>query len=214
LNLRIRAEEFTHLLGSQPTRARQPDTDLDCSVMMSAHFNSHRSEARAAPSTVLMVEDDTLLRCTTAELLREFGYRVIEACSSTEAIDVLPSGPHVGLLFSDVQLPDQMDGVALTSFTMQHAPDIKVILTTGGPRSTQLDTVAPMIPMLRKPYRLAELVQHIQQLLVIPPPEKRRPHYSLTKKRTELAHFGHDPKRSRTCESDTAMTLGETTHVD
>jgi len=78
-----------------------------------------------------MVEDDTLLRCMTAELLREFGYRVIEASSSTEAVDVLRSGPHVDLLFSDVQLPDHMDGIALTSFTRQHAPDIKVILTTG-----------------------------------------------------------------------------------
>ncbi len=132
---------------------------------MSAHLTSHRSEAGPAPPTVLVVEDDTLLRCTTAGLLREFGYRVIQACSSTEAVHVLRSGPRVDLLFSDNQLPDQMDGVALTSFALQHAPATKVILTTGGPRPAQLDTVTPKIPMLLKPYRLAELVQQIQQLL-------------------------------------------------
>jgi CheY-like chemotaxis protein len=133
---------------------------------MATHVDRPGDEAATAPSTVLMVEDDTLLRITTAELLRESGYRVIEACSSSEAVDVLCSGPHVDLLFSDVQLPDRMDGVALTNFARQHAPDTKVILTTGGPRPKQLDgALGAEVPMLRKPYRLNELVRQIEQLL-------------------------------------------------
>jgi len=118
------------------------------------------------PSTVLMVEDDTLLRLTIAELLRESGYRVIEACTSTEALDVLRGGPHVDLLFSDIQMPDEMDGVGLASFTREHAPDTKVILTTGGPRPEQLDReLGTQVPMLLKPYRLTELVRQIERLL-------------------------------------------------
>jgi CheY-like chemotaxis protein len=123
-------------------------------------------QAAHASSTVLMVEDDTLLRLTIAELLRESGYRVIEASTSTEAVSVLRSGPHVDLLFSDIQMPDEMNGVELASYTRAHAPDTKVILTTGGPRPEQLDReLGGQVPMLSKPYRLTDLVQQIQRLL-------------------------------------------------
>jgi two-component system, response regulator PdtaR len=131
---------------------------------MSSQFVNPGASAAHATSTVLMVEDDTLLRHTTAEVLRESGYRVIEACTSSEAVEMLRSGPHVDLLFSDVQLPDRMDGVALSDYTRQHAPDTKVILTTGGPEPTAADA-GTKVPMLRKPYRLKELIQQIEQLL-------------------------------------------------
>lgn len=136
---------------------------------MTSQSPSAEDAAAHATSTVLMVEDDTLLRHTTAEVLRESGYRVIEACTSSEAVEMLRSGPHVDLLFSDVQLPDRMDGVALSNYTRQHAPDTKVILTTGGPdpKPPAADPGAE-VPMLRKPYRLKELIRQIEQLLGIP----------------------------------------------
>ncbi len=133
---------------------------------MSSQSVSPEAAAAHAGSTVLMVEDDTLLRHTTAEVLRESGYRVIEACTSSEAVEMLRSGPHIDLLFSDVQLPDRMDGVALSHYTRQHAPETKVILTTGGPEPKPA-TADPgaAVPMLRKPYRMKELIQRIEQLL-------------------------------------------------
>jgi CheY-like chemotaxis protein len=133
---------------------------------MHTHVATTGEEAGAASSTVLVVEDDTLLRLTTAEMLRESGFQVIEAGSSTEAVNVLRSGPHVDLLFSDVQLPDRMDGVELSNFTREYAPDTKVILTTGGPEPKQLaGDLENAVPMLRKPYRMNELVRRIHQLL-------------------------------------------------
>ena len=65
----------------------------------------------AGPSaTILVVEDEILIRMDLADYLRECGYHVIEASNADEAMAVLQSGREVGVALADVQMPGSMDG--------------------------------------------------------------------------------------------------------
>jgi CheY-like chemotaxis protein len=65
--------------------------------------------------TILVVEDDIFVRLDIAEYLRDCGYRVIEAGTAAEAIDVLESNVPIDLVFSDIQMPGEMDGFGLAA---------------------------------------------------------------------------------------------------
>ena len=85
----------------------------------------------AESSTILLVEDDSLIRLTTVEYLRAVGYNVIEAVTGEEAVAVLSSGVRVHLIFSDVSLPGAMGGFSLAVWVRNHLRSIPVVLTSG-----------------------------------------------------------------------------------
>jgi len=118
------------------------------------------------PQTILIVEDEVLIRLVIAEYLRECGYKVHEAAHADEAIIVLQS-PDVSIdvVFSDVIMPGNMDGFGLARWIRANRPDIQVILTSGIDRSAE---VAGMLceagPLLEKPYEPQGVVERIKQL--------------------------------------------------
>ena len=81
-------------------------------------------------STILLVEDEVLIRTSIAEYLRHCGYHVIEAGSADDAITLL-NNPDitVNILFSDVEMPGSMDGFGLCRWTRENKPDVHVLLT-------------------------------------------------------------------------------------
>jgi len=81
--------------------------------------------------TVLVVEDEQMVRMPIAEYLRDCGFRVIEAGDALEAIALLQSADHVDVVFSDVQMPGNMDGFALARWFRQYHPEVPVLLTSG-----------------------------------------------------------------------------------
>ncbi len=81
--------------------------------------------------TVLVVEDEVLLRLALAETLRASGMRVIEAASGEEARDLLLAGVDVNIVFSDINMPGGMDGAALASWVMAAGAPAHVVLTSG-----------------------------------------------------------------------------------
>jgi CheY-like chemotaxis protein len=84
-----------------------------------------------AQRTVLIVEDHFWTRYSIAEYFRACGYRVIEANDASEAVSVLASGTRVHVVFSDIQMPGSMDGLALADWIGQRYPGLPVILTSG-----------------------------------------------------------------------------------
>ena len=92
----------------------------------------------APPETILFVEDETLVRMDMAEFLRECGYRVYEAATAKEAIEALQAKFAVDLVFTDINLRDDMNGLELGEWTLRERPGVKVLVTTGMPlgRST------------------------------------------------------------------------------
>lgn len=90
----------------------------------------------ASAGTVLVVEDEVLLRLVISEYLRDCGYRVVEATNADEAIVVLQQPQlAVDVIFSDIEMPGSMDGFGLAQWARSHRPGLDVILTGSVPRA-------------------------------------------------------------------------------
>jgi CheY-like chemotaxis protein len=116
------------------------------------------------PPTILVVEDEALLRMDGADMIEEAGFRVLEASSADEAIAILESAGNVRLIFSDVDMPGSMNGLKLADFVHRRWPGIRLLLTSGHHALTNRD-----IPddgrFIAKPYSCARVVSEIRTLL-------------------------------------------------
>ena len=125
------------------------------------------ANASVTDRVVLVVEDEVLLRRTTAEFLRFFGYTVIETPTAAEAMVELESGKAIDIVFSDVGLPGAVDGLALARWLRQRYGNVSVMLTSGyggAVRQAALDLVGDEL-FLSKPYRQEALADRIRCLL-------------------------------------------------
>lgn len=133
---------------------------------MNAAHNSVGEPVAAPPPTILVVEDDVLVRNLVAAYLRECGFDVIEANSADEAIRVLQADVAVDIVFSDIQMPGSMDGFGLVRWVRRERPRLKVILTSGAAHTAKAaGDLCEHGPILAKPYDHAELERHIRGLL-------------------------------------------------
>jgi len=123
--------------------------------------------ASPAPRTVLVVEDEVLIRLVIADYLRECGYRVHEAANADEAVAVLESPDvTVDVVFSDVIMPGSMDGFGLARWIRANRPKVEVVLTSGIDRSAEIaGALCEAGPLLEKPYEPRRVVDRIKQLL-------------------------------------------------
>jgi PAS domain S-box-containing protein len=112
--------------------------------------------------TILVVEDNPEVRHVAVALLEQLGYRTIEVEDAAAALDILAAGTSVALVFSDVVLPGQTDGLALARIVADRYPNIPIVLTTG---YTKVFETAPAFPVLRKPYQISALGRVVQQSL-------------------------------------------------
>jgi CheY-like chemotaxis protein len=120
----------------------------------------------AALQTILVVEDEVLIRTVIADYLRDCGYRVHEAVSADEAIAILQAPEvSVDVVFSDVEMPGSMDGFGLARWIRANMPGMQVILTSGAERSADIaGTLCEAGPLLKKPYPSPDIVERIRQL--------------------------------------------------
>ena len=115
---------------------------------------------------MLVVEDEVLIRLVIADYLRECGYRVHEAVNAEEAILILQA-PEVSIdiVFSDVEMPGEMDGFGLARWVRSNMPETQVLLTSGAERSADIaGTLCEAGPLLGKPYPTQDVVDRIRQL--------------------------------------------------
>jgi PAS domain S-box-containing protein len=113
-------------------------------------------------ATILLVDDEELVRTGTAELLTDLGYEVIEASSGAEALRVLRSGTEPDLLVTDFLMPG-MNGVQLIEHSTAIVPHMNVLLVTG--YSTIAEGPGAKYARLAKPYRQAELSRRVAEVL-------------------------------------------------
>jgi CheY-like chemotaxis protein len=116
---------------------------------------------------VLVVEDDDDVRSHTTEVLRELGYRVLEAANGPAALDLLARGAEVRLLFTDVGLPGGMTGRQLAREVRLRWPGLKVLYTTGYAHEAiaQGGVLDPGTELLPKPFTYADLSAKIRSVL-------------------------------------------------
>jgi CheY-like chemotaxis protein len=116
--------------------------------------------------TVLVVEDELMVRMPIAEYLRDCGYNVVEAASASEAIAAVDTEGPVSLVFSDIRMPGKMDGVGLAEWFQSHYPAVPVLLTSGynGGRALTSGSTARS-RFIEKPYSQTQVERRIAALL-------------------------------------------------
>ncbi len=114
---------------------------------------------------ILLVEDNSDVRESTAQLLRAVGYTVLSAPDPIEALQLAQQTPP-DLLITDVVLP-QMRGSELAERLLQQFPHLKVLYISGYTENTVVvqGELKPDVEFLAKPYTLAQLTERIQKLL-------------------------------------------------
>lgn len=115
-------------------------------------------------ATILLVEDDEILRLTAAQHLTQAGYTVISASRSSEALDELDLGRPVDLAVIDVCMPKgQVNGFALARMARWRRPGLPVVFVTG--YAEVLEAEAVHEPVFLKPVDLDQLTDKIKERL-------------------------------------------------
>ena len=108
-------------------------------------MNAHDQPETA---TVLVVEDDFLVRICAADALSEAGFQVLEAADAPEALALLDRAP-VDVVFTDVNMPGEFDGLGLAERVARRWPGVAVVVTSGRGFPNGLAAGARFVP---KPY--------------------------------------------------------------
>jgi len=121
---------------------------------------------QSVQETILVVEDDVLIRMPIAQYLRDCGYRVIEAVSADEAIAVLMHNEtQVDMVFSDIEMPGSTDGFGLSKWIRDDRPGLDIILTGTVPRALKAEKELCDDGPLPKPYQPRAMHDYIRRLL-------------------------------------------------
>ncbi|WP_256924081.1 PAS domain-containing sensor histidine kinase [Sphingomonas sp. IBVSS2] len=118
--------------------------------------------------TILVCEDDENVRAYTVEVLRELGYRVIEAGDGPAALAALDAEREaIDLLFTDVVLPGGMTGAVLATEAHAKRPDLKILFTTGYARNAIVHhgRLDPGVQLLPKPFTYTDLAAKVRDML-------------------------------------------------
>ena len=118
--------------------------------------------------TILVCEDDDDVRAYTVEVLRELGYRVLEAHDGPSALRLLERQEgKVDLLFTDVVLPAGMTGAVLAAQVRTMRPDIRILFTTGYARNAIVHhgRLDPGVELITKPFSYADLAARVRDML-------------------------------------------------
>ncbi len=120
-------------------------------------------ETATATATVLVVEDEPLVRMMVCELLDDAGYRVEEAESGDEADALIAAGLHPDILLTDIRMPGTLDGFDLIRRTVARLPRVKTIAMSGYTGVSGDARIADRF--LSKPFRPTELQREVAELL-------------------------------------------------
>jgi len=111
-------------------------------------------------STVLLVEDEPLIRLFVSDLLEEAGFKVVEASNATEALVILESGLRVNVLLTDVDMPMGCNGFELAHQVHESWPEIEILIMSGQQWPAQGD-LPPGAAFLAKPCPNEAIVSHV-----------------------------------------------------
>jgi PAS domain S-box-containing protein len=121
--------------------------------------------ARETAGTVLIVEDEPAVLEVATDIFDSLGYDVLTAGDATEALEVLGRDVHIDVMFSDVVMPNGMNGVELSRKARELRPAMKILLASGYPMSAlPSEGLGEGMSFISKPYRWAELSDKLRLL--------------------------------------------------
>ena len=154
--------------GGDITVVSQPDQGTQIAMYLPAAEGDVVESTASAEKVekVLIVEDDADLLEVAAELFRIIGYTVHTAGSAVDALKVLENNNDISVLFSDVMMPNGMNGIELARMTRERWPHVKTILASGYaiPALQAANKDADTFLFINKPYQLSDLAKKLRQL--------------------------------------------------
>ncbi|HET6252243.1 MAG TPA: response regulator [Tepidisphaeraceae bacterium] len=125
------------------------------------------ADPQNASVAVLVVEDEYLIRMDTASSLETAGFIVYEAENAAEAIRSLEAHNEIRLIFTDINMPGSMDGLALARYVRGRWPPVKIIVTSGYVKLRDSDLPSGAL-FVQKPYYPMHIAHKMSDLLATP----------------------------------------------
>ena len=113
-----------------------------------------------AGDVVLVIDDDPAVRGSLVEMMRSLGYRVLEAAHGQDGLDLLENAPYPDLMIVDYVMPG-MSGAEVALAARRSHPTLPILFSTGYADTSALGGALADVPVLRKPFRLAELASQV-----------------------------------------------------
>jgi response regulator RpfG family c-di-GMP phosphodiesterase len=126
-----------------------------------------RNSKPANSRTVLVLDDDVLVRMPVVQFLRDCGYRVVEAASTDEAIVILQkTNIPVDVVLSEIDIPGSMNGFGFAQWARSVRPELQILLA-GTPERTVRNAaeLCEVGPTLKRPYDHKRVLHRIKRLL-------------------------------------------------
>jgi PAS domain S-box-containing protein len=150
---------------------------LPCAKELPQQTNgpSATESIRGGGETVLVVEDDALVRKHAVAQVRALGYTTLAANDAAEALALIEDHPEIDLLFTDIVMPGAMNGRQLADEAVKRRPTLKVLFTSGYTEDALVHhgRLDPGLLLLAKPYRRTDLARMVRRALDRPPADKR-----------------------------------------
>jgi CheY-like chemotaxis protein len=115
-------------------------------------------------ATVLVVEDEALISETVCDALKAGGFNVHHTETADAALRYLQSNSNIDVLFTDINLPGEMDGAELASRAREMRPELPIVYASGRMSSSDLGGMVPRSVFLNKPYDLLEVCTLLRRL--------------------------------------------------
>ncbi|MDB5684998.1 MAG: hybrid sensor histidine kinase/response regulator [Sphingomonas bacterium] len=159
---------MVHGLASQLqgalTISSTPGVGTNIDLWLPVSREPARSDTRSDPppaighhGSALLIDDEELVRASTAHMLSEIGYDVIEAGSASAALALIDGGFTPDLIVTDHLMPG-MSGADLARIVLARFPDMPILIVSG---YAEAEDIAPDLPRLTKPFRMLELASAI-----------------------------------------------------
>ena len=125
--------------------------------------------------TILVVEDDPIVRGSVTTQLKSLGYSVVTATNAAEALALIEDGAGFDLMFTDLIMPGGMNGNQLAKEAAKRRPLLKVLFTSGYTENAVVHhgRLDPGVLLLAKPYRKSDLARMVRQALEAPQAHQR-----------------------------------------
>jgi len=116
--------------------------------------------------TVLVVDDESVVRSVVVEIFIEMGYRVLEAEDGNSAMKILQSNETFKLLVTDIGLPNGMNGIQLADAAREHRPELKVLFITGYALNAMQnhDMLAKGTEIMTKPFSMSSFAEKVRSM--------------------------------------------------
>jgi signal transduction histidine kinase/ActR/RegA family two-component response regulator len=141
---------------------------------------------------ILIVEDDPMLRRITARNVAALGYRTLIAADAHAALSLLRAHPDISVLFTDIVLPDAMNGFDLARLAYAQRPDLRVLFTSGFVDHAAASGAMPDFgaQLLTKPFHRAQLGAALSACLARPAPASGRGGEESSEEHKDSGHGG------------------------